>query len=253
MEPGILMNLLVCLSITFSAFAFSYTLCKYMKTQNQKSQPSLKALLFFWSLVGLYFLFEGLQLVLNIMGISDMSVLIHHIGSVPFVMISIPLTYFIVYIISGSKRISQSISLFFALMGAVYLYYLFLSGVVVIDSKWGMIFTIKSSIAILTYILGLFIIPTAMILGLMILILFEKVARPVKYQFVLTLFSISFVFDFILLNMVMDTGEMQAASRIFVFLGTVLGFLAYFPPRSIEMKERQIQPVTSGDDDLEQI
>jgi hypothetical protein len=224
-----------------------------MKTQTQKSQPSLKTMVFFWSLVGLYFLFEGLQLVLNMMGVSDLSVTIHHIGSFPFVMISIPLTYFIIYILSGSKRISQSISLFFALVGVVYIYYMYLSGVEVIDSKWGMIFTIKSSVAILTYIIGLYIIPTAMILWLMVLILFEKVARSVKYQLVMSLFSISFVFDFILANMIVNTGEMQVASRIFVFLGTVLGYLAYFPPKFIETQEPQIRLVTSGDDDLEQI
>jgi hypothetical protein len=116
-----------------------------------------------------------------------------------------------------------------------------------------MIFTIKSSVAILTYIIGLYIIPTAMILWLMVLILFEKVARSVKYQLVMSLFSISFVFDFILANMIVNTGEMQVASRIFVFLGTVLGYLAYFPPKFIETQEPQIRLVTSGDDDLEQI
>jgi hypothetical protein len=46
--------------------------------------------------------------------------------------------------------------------------------------------------------------------------------------------AISFVFDFMLTDMITDVDAMQMAARIFVLIGTVLAFLAYFPPSTLQ-------------------
>ncbi|MCE8425499.1 MAG: hypothetical protein J5U17_06945 [Candidatus Methanoperedens sp.] len=229
------MNSLVCIAITFSTAAFAYSLHKKRDTQNIKSLPSLEALIWFWALIGTYYFFEGVRMVSSYVGSLNQDVYLFDLASIPFVLISVPLAYFIIYIISGSKRTSLGVSLVFALFGAAYMALMYLSGITGPQiSYWGSIYSINSNFALLIHLSGLYIVPTGMILGLMVLILFERVTKVKKYKVAMSLFSISFVSDFILLNSIVGTGEMQMASRIFVFIGTVLGFLAFFPPESLK-------------------
>jgi hypothetical protein len=44
------------------------------------------------------------------------------------------------------------------------------------------------------------------------------------------------VYSFLLLITISQTGEMIIASKIFIFLGVVLGYFANFPPKLIESK-----------------
>ena len=83
-------------------------------------------------------------------------------------------------------------------------------------------------------LVGLFVIPTAMILGMMLLIFLQRMPRHLRYRTALPLVAISFVFDFMLTDMITDIDVMQMASRIFVLIGTVLAFLAYFPPSTLQ-------------------
>jgi len=235
MNSGLLMNAIVSFAITVSTIAFVHSLHRKRNVQNIQSLPSLKALMLFWSLIGIYFFFEGLRMVSSYAGFLDLDVFLFDLASIPFVFISLPLVYFIIYIISGSQRISLGVSLVFALFGAAYLLLMYVSGISGPEiSYWGSTYSINSDYAILIHLSGLYIVPTSMILGLMVLILFKKVAKLKKYKVAMSLFSISFVSDFILLNSIFGTGEMQMASRIFVFIGIVLGFMAFFPPESFK-------------------
>ncbi len=95
-------------------------------------------------------------------------------------------------------------------------------------------FSINSDIAINIYLVGLFVIPTAMILGMMLLIFLQRMPRRLRYRTALPLVAISFVFDFMLTDMITNLDVMQMAARIFVLIGTVLAFLAYFPPSTLQ-------------------
>ncbi len=253
MEIGLLMNALVCMAITISTAAFSYTLYRHGQEQNKKSLPSLKALIWFWSLVGIYYLLEGIRLIASYSGSMDYDAYLYQIASVPFVFIAVPLTYFIIYVLSGSQRTGLGVSFVFAMFGLTYLASMYTSGISGPEiSYWGTIYSINSNLAILTYISGLFIVPTAMILGLLILILLEKVEREIKYKVAMSLLSISFVSDFILANSIVQTGEMLMASRIFVFIGSVLGFLSFFPPESFRIVLKpHFEPYKGEEDDFE--
>jgi hypothetical protein len=117
---------------------------------------------------------------------------------------------------------------------------------------WGSIYSINSDVALVTFISGLFIVPTSMIIGLMFLILFGKILDPTKTRIILNLFSVSFVFDFILANSIVQSGEIQMASRIFVFLGTVLGYMALFHPETFKIPPF-FEQYEDGEDEFEQI
>lgn len=235
MNTGLLLNSLICFAITISTAAFAYSLHKNRDMQNIKSLPSLAALIFFWAIIGTYFFFEGLRMITSYFGLLKYDVYLFDIASIPFVFISAPLAYFIIYIITGSKRTSLGVSLVFALFGAAYILLKYLSGISGPEiSYWGSIYLQNSAYALLIYLSGLYIVPTSMILAMMVLILFEKVRKLKKYKVAMNLFSISFVSDFILLNSIAETGELQMASRIFIFIGIVLGFLAFFPPESLK-------------------
>ncbi len=60
--------------------------------------------------------------------------------------------------------------------------------------------------------------------------------KRLRYRTALPLVAISFVFDFMLTDMITLTDVMQLAARIFVLIGTVQAFLAYFPPLTLQEK-----------------
>ncbi|MHC1570511.1 MAG: hypothetical protein ACXQS9_01495, partial [Methermicoccaceae archaeon] len=75
-----------------------------------------------------------------------------------------------------------------------------------------------------------------MILGILLVILLRQMPRRVKYRITLLLVAMSMVFDFVLTDVIATLPELQVASRIFVFIGVVLAFLAYFPPTPVKEK-----------------
>lgn len=253
MQPGILLNAVVCLAITISTTAFAHMLYKNKEKWNKISQPSLKALIGFWVLVGIYFLLGCIRIILYSFGLDDIDKYIYHFASIPFVLIPVPLAFYIIYIITGNRRTSFAVSLIFTIFGVIYLLLLNKFGISGPDiSFWGSAYSVNSDFAIITYISGLFIVPTSMILGLMLLIFFGKVSNSTSSKIIFSLFSISFVFDFILLSYIAQSGEMQMASRIFVFIGSVFGYLAQFQPDSIKPRPRFVRS-EDGDDEFDQI
>jgi hypothetical protein len=255
MEFGLLMNALVCIAIVISVLAFSYMQNKKKDKSNKITLPSQNALILFWFLVGIYYLFEGILMALASSGLSALDVYVYLISEILLVLIPLPLAYYIMYILTGNRQHSLAVSLVFALFGMIYLILLKdqgISGPLVSD--WSIIYSLKSNFAIITYVSGLFIVPTSMIMGLMLLILLGKISNPKKSRIVFNLFSISFVFDFILMNSITQSGEMQLASRIFVFLGSVLSYLAFFQPEILDIRPLpNFEPYCGGVDEPEQV
>ncbi|MDF1533760.1 MAG: hypothetical protein P1P69_04565 [Methanosarcinaceae archaeon] len=236
MATELLLNITICFAITISSFAFSWVLARSEPEHNGKSKPALWALVIFWALVGLTYLPTTIRMIAAYMHNYELDLVMYNLASVPFAFISVPLVYFIIYIIVGDKKISTYVSLIFTIFGAAYLALLYSSGVNSTITEWASLFSINSDIAINIYLMGLFIVPTAMILGLLLIILLQRVPKRLRYRTTLPLVAISFVFDFMLTDMITNVDVMQVSARLFVLIGTVQAFLAYFPPLSLQEK-----------------
>lgn len=232
---GLLLNAIVCFAIVLATSAFAASLHHNKKNQKAESMPAVNALMIFWSLVGLFFLFAGLRTLAaygNFVGVEET---LYYIGAIPFAFITVPLVYFVIYIILGDTRISAVVSAVFLIFGGIYLSALFGFGIVGPSStEWGSTFGINSNLAINVYLSGLFIVPTSMILGLLLLILLQRIPKRLQTKIAFSLVAVSLIFDFMLLDNIAPTGETQMAARIFVFIGVVIGFFAYFTPLSLE-------------------
>jgi hypothetical protein len=60
--------------------------------------------------------------------------------------------------------------------------------------------------------------------------------KRIRYRTALPLVAISFVFDFMLTDTIAIVDVMQMFARLFVFIGTILAYLAYFPPMTVQEK-----------------
>jgi hypothetical protein len=237
MNAGLLLNATICFAITLSSFAFAWVLARSEEEHTDKSKPALWSLVILWSLVGLTYLPTTIRMIAAYMGRENLDLMMYNLAAVPFSFVAVPLVFFILYVIAGNKRISAYISLLFALFGVSYLMLLFTNGVIgPIVSDYSSLFTINSDIAINIYLIGLFVIPTAMIIGFLLLIFLQKMPKHLRYRTALPLVAISFVFDFMLTDMITMVDVMQLVARLFVLIGTVQAFLAYFPPMTLQEK-----------------
>lgn len=237
MSFGLILNAIVCFAIVLASFAFAVNLYQNKKNQKQKSIPAVNALIIFWSLVGLFFSFAGLRNFAALGNFTEIETFLYFIGSIPFAVITVPIAYFIIYIILGDTRISVGVSTVFLIFGGIYLIALFGYGIIGPSSmEWGSTFMINSDIAINVYLSGLFIVPTSMILGLLLLILLQRVPKRLRYNTAFSLAAISLIFDFMLLDNIAPTGETQMAARLFIFIGVVLSFFVYFTQLSFDKK-----------------
>ena len=237
MSAGLLLNSTICFAIGISSIAFAWVLLAKNEQYSKNSRPALLSLVVFWTLVGLTYLPTSIRTIAAYKGNMEMDAILYFIAAVPFAFVSVPLVFFIMYIITGSKKTGEYFSLVFTLLGAAYLAFLYQSGIVgPLVSEWGSLFSINSNIAIHIYLMGLFVIPTSMILGLLLLIFLQKIPKRLRYRTVLPLVAISFVFDLMLTDVIAIIDVMQVFSRLFVLLGIVLAYLAYFPPMTIQEK-----------------
>lgn len=233
MSLGLLLNAVVCFAIVLAAFAFAVSLHQNKKNQKAESIPTVNALIIFWSLVGAFFLFAGLRTLAAYGNFTEIEKNLYYMGAIPFAFVTVPLVYFIIYIILGDTRISLGVSTVFLIFGGIYLIALFGSGIIgPSTTEWGSTFEINSDIAINVYLSGLFIVPTSMIMGLLLLILLRRVPRRLQNKIAFSLVAISLIFDFMLLDNIAPSGATQMAARIFTFIGVVLGFFVYFTPLS---------------------
>jgi len=237
MSFGLLLNAIVSFAIVLATFAFAMSLHQNKKNQKEESIPTVNALIIFWSLVGLFFLFAGLRTLAAYGNFTTIQTTLYYFGSLPFAFVTVPLVYFIIYIILGDTRISLGVSTVFLIFGGIYLIALFGFGIIgPSTSEWGSTYVINSDIAINVYLSGLFIVPTSMILGLLLLILLQRVPKKLQNRIVFSLVAISLIFDFMLLDNIAPSGHTQMAARIFIFIGVVLGFFVYFTPLSLDRK-----------------
>ena len=233
MSFGLLLNAIVSFAIVLATFAFAMSLHQNKKNQKEESIPTVNALIIFWSLVGTFFLFAGLRTLAAYGNFTEIEKNLYYMGSIPFAFVTVPLVYFIIYIILGDTRISLGVSTVFLIFGGIYLIALFGFGIIgPSTTEWGSTFEINSDIAINVYLSGLFIVPTSMILGLLLLILLQRIPRRLQNKIAFSLVAISLIFDFMLLDNIAPSGHTQMAARIFIFIGVVLGFFVYFTPLS---------------------
>ncbi|TGC08692.1 hypothetical protein [Methanolobus halotolerans] len=237
MSAGLLLSSTICFAIGISSLAFAWVLLAKSEQYPENSRPALFSLVIFWTLVGLTYLPTCIRTIAAYTGNMEMDAILYFISAVPFAFVSVPLVFFIIYIITGSKKTGEYLSLIFTLLGAAYLAFLYQSGIVGPDvSEWASLFSINSDIAIHIYLVGLFVIPTSMILGLLLLIFLQKLPKRIRYRTVLPLVAISFVFDFMLTDVIAIIDVVQVFSRLFVLIGIVLAYLAYFPPMTVQEK-----------------
>jgi len=237
MSFGLLLNAIVCFAIVLATSAFAVSLHQSKKKQKEESLPTLNALIIFWSLVGMFFFFAGLRTLAAYGNFPEVETSLYYIGSVPFAFITVSLVYFIIYIILGDNRVSIGVSTVFMIFGAIYLIAIFGFGIIgPYTSEWGSTYEINSNIAVNVYLSGLFIVPTSMIMGLLLLILLQRIPKRLQNKIAFSLVSISLIFDFMLLDNIAPSGSTQMAARIFIFIGVVLGFFSYFTPLSLDRK-----------------
>lgn len=237
MTAGLLLNATICFAITLSSFAFAWVLARSEHEHSDKSKPALWALVILWSLVGLTYLPTTIRMIAAYMDMPILDFMMYNLAIIPFSFVTVPLVFFIMYVIVGEKRISAYTSMLFVLFGVSYLVFLYTKGVIGPEvSTFSSIFMINSDVAINIYLMGLFVIPTAMIIGLLFLIFLQRMPKRLRYRTALPLVAISFVFDFMLTDMITLVDAMQLAARIFVLIGTVQAFLAYFPPLTLQEK-----------------
>ena len=77
--------------------------------------------------------------------------------------------------------------------------------------------------------------------GLLLLILLQRIPKRLQNKIAFSLVAISLIFDFMLLDNIAPSGHTQMAARIFIFIGVVLGYFAYFTLVSFDknsMEER---------------
>ena len=235
MNSGLLLNGTISFAITLSSFAFAWVLSRNKEQYKENSKPALFSLIVFWMIVAMTYLPTAVRMFAAYFGDQEIDAILYFIAAVPFAFISVPLAFFIIYVITGSVKIGEYTSLIFTLIGAAYLAFLYSSGIVgPIVTEWGSIFMINSDAAINLYLMGLFVIPTSMILGLLLLILLQRMPKRIRYRTALPLVAISFVFDFMLTDMIAIVDVMQMFARLFVLIGTVLAYLAYFPPTTVQ-------------------
>lgn len=237
MSTGLLLNITICFAIAIISLTFAWVLAKNKNMEKQNSKPTLHALITFWLLVAFTYYPTAFRMIAAYLNNAQVDILMYYIASIPFAFVSVPLAYIIIYVITGNKQAGSYVSIIFGIFGVTYLMFLLNNGVIEpVVTFWSSIISINSNIAINIYLLGLFIVPTAMILGIMLLILLRKISKRMRYHTVLLLVSISFVIDFMLTDMITTFDRMQLVARIFVLIGTVLAYLSYFPPMTLQEK-----------------
>jgi len=152
-----------------------------------------------------------------------------------FTVLSVPIAFLASYLLTGKCRYSALFSAFFFVFGALYANDIFNNGLKgPIQTEWGTTYALSSELSTHIYIFGLFVIPTAMILGILGLILLRKIPKRKRYHITFSLLAISFVLDFVLVDLLSTNPGIQIGSRIFILIGTTLGYLAHFTPMKIE-------------------
>ncbi|MGM0770479.1 MAG: hypothetical protein ACQESU_02590 [Halobacteriota archaeon] len=188
MSAGLLLNTTICFAITIISTTFAAVILKTGDLWNDRTKPSLRALIILWILVAITYFFTALRMIAAYFNNTGINISAYYAAAVPFAFISVPLVYTLIYILTGNKKASTFTGVLFSTLGLTYLIFLFSQGIMQPQlSYWSSLVTINSDIAIEIYLLGLFILPTAMILGILGLIILRKVPKKQLYHTTLLL------------------------------------------------------------------
>ena len=237
MENGILVNIFINLAI--SLVSLVYTITSYNKycDCNKNNRPTQVSSMMIWAMVSIFFIIDTARQLVAISGNETFQLQLYLISLVPLTLVSLPIVFIVIYIVSGNRNIGIIVSSIFLLFSFLYIYTIIqMGGINFVTTSWGSLAISNNEIANTIFLSSLFIVPTSLILSLLVLILFKRIPMFRKHKICLSLMSISLVYDFLLLNSISQTGEMMVASKIFIFLGVVLGYLASFPPKFIESR-----------------
>ena len=237
MENGIYVNIFLDLAISLVSLVYTITLYNKNCDCNENNRPTQVSSMMIWAMVFIYFIIDTTQQLVAISGNETLQMQLYLISLVPLTLVSLPIVFIVIYIVSGNRNIGIIVSSIFLFFGFLYIYTIMqLGGINFVFTSWGSLAISNNEIANTIFLSGLFIVPTSLILGLLILILFKRIPMFKKHKICLSLLSISLVYDFLLLNSISQTGEMMVASKIFIFLGVVLSYFASCPPKLIESR-----------------
>lgn len=237
MENGVLVNIFLDLAISLVSLVFIITLFNNYNDCNEYNRPTQVSSMIIWAMVSIFFIIDASRQLVAVSGNESLQLQLYLISLVPLTLVSLPIVFIVIYIVSGSRNTGIIISGIFLLFSFLYIYTTIqMEGIYFVTTSWGSLAISNNEIANTILLSGLFIVPTSLILGLFVLILFKRIPMFRKHKICLSLLSISLVYDFLLMNIICQTGEMMIASKIFIFLGVVLGYLATFPPKLIKSK-----------------
>jgi len=217
----------------------------------EKSLPSLYAFVIFWTTIAIIYILTTLRIIGSWNGYYEIDLQLYKVTVFAFTILSVPIAFLVTYVLTGKSRYSSLIASFFFIFGALYANDIFKKGFNgPIITEWGTIYTFGSELSTYIYIFGLFVIPTAMILGILVVMLFRKMPKRKRYHITFSLLAVSFVLDFVLVDLISTNPGVQIGSRIFILIGTTLGYLSHFTPMKIE-RTLGLQQNTVDEDDFD--
>lgn len=230
-----MLNLVICISISIAALSFAIELFMKRESGQKKSLPSLYAFVFFWTVVSIIYILTSLRFLSSWNESYEIDLQLFKVTVFAFTILSVPIAFLVTYVLTGKSRYSSLLASFFFIFGTLYANDIFKKG---FDgptiTEWGTIYAFGSELSTYIYIFGLFVVPTAMILGILGLTLLRKMPKRKRYHITFSLLAISFVLDFVLVDLISTNPGVQIGSRIFILIGTTLGYLAHFTPMKIE-------------------
>lgn len=245
MDALTLFNIATSAAISLAVIGFVYALWNYSLTQSQreKIKPSIQSMTIFWTLVAAFHILAAIDLFIIESGASSNTVTV--LTFIPLAFLAAPITYLVLYLLTGNKSLCWAVSIIFIIIGGLY-----------IGIKFKAISEIGGSYALGIFLILLFIVPTAMIAGILVIMALRRVPKAPLYKIALSLVAMSFAYDFIVYGLMNPLNDAKAASNIFVFVALVLGFLAYFPPQQLQeslgIEEIEFEPYEGEDNGWEE-
>ncbi|MDY6965053.1 MAG: hypothetical protein SVM80_03670 [Halobacteriota archaeon] len=195
----------------------------------------------FWAILGLSYLFNGLSIAAEYIGISGMSIAFFQASFASLLMTTAPLAYFIFHVLLGDSKISTIASLIFMVVGIIGIILLFTLGVDgPYPDPWIPEFHIDQLLKLL-FVFGLYVPSLCMILALLPFIALRRTPKFTQYKVTLALISLSLVYDFVLFGVLGIGGAPHLISNLFILLGALLGYIAFFPP-DIVIRVLKLEP-----------
>lgn len=235
----------ICLGIALVSFLLSIKMLGKIERSDSRYLTSV-TFGFFWVLFGVSYLFTGLSIATEFLGASGLSLSFFYASFASILMMTSPLAYFIMHILLGDRRISVATSLGFAVIGLVSIMLLFTIGIEnPYPDVWIPLYSIDPLLKNL-FLFGLFAPSFGMILGLLPFIALRRAPKLTKYKVTMALISLSLIYDITFFFGILGvTGLPRLVSNLFILLGALLGYAAFFPPnlfiRGLKLEEQKFE------------